>query len=108
MAFAAQGNYLSSSDSLSQIVNSGVTLSQTNIILSILNNNDGSFNLDVLGTPQAVYYLVSSSDVTLPSASWALVPGSTNTADTVTGRWSFTVTNPPPSYYRSIAVNPAP
>jgi len=105
--FAAQGNFLGSSNSLAQVVNSAVTLSQTNVILSILNNGDGTYTLNLLGTPQAVYYVAATSDVTQPMSAWTNLIGSTNTAP-ANGQWSFAVSNAAPAYYRSIAVNPAP
>jgi hypothetical protein len=105
--YAAQGNYLSSSTNLSQVVNSAITLSTNNVITSIVNNGGGSFTINAAGTPTAVYYLESASSLGSP-ITWTVVPGSTNTAATGTGNWSFVVTNPPPTYYRSTAVNPAP
>jgi autotransporter-associated beta strand protein len=105
--YSAQGNYLSSSASLDQVVNSGVTLSVTNLILSIVNNGDETYDLDVQGTPSAVYYLETTSDLT-PPISWTIVPGSTNTASSGDGTWSATVSAAPPAYFRSKAVNPAP
>jgi autotransporter-associated beta strand protein len=105
--YAAQGNYLGSSASLDQVVNSAVTLSTNNVIASIVNNGDGTFTVNAIGTPTALYYLQSTADLNPPIA-WSLVPGSTNTAATGTGTWSFVVTNAPPAYYRSTAVNPAP
>jgi len=105
--YAAQGNYLGSSASLDQLVNSAVVLSTNNVITSIVNNEDGTFTINAIGTPTALYYVERTADLNQP-ITWTIVPGSTNMAATGTGNWSFVVTNPPPAYYRSTAVNPAP
>jgi autotransporter-associated beta strand protein len=87
-------------------VQPAVILSQTNIFLSISNNGDTTFTLNLLGTPQAVYYLLTASNPAQPQVTWTPLVGSTNTAPT-NGQWSFVVSNPPPAFYRSRAVNPA-
>jgi autotransporter-associated beta strand protein len=102
--YSAQGNYLGSSASVAQVVNSGVVLSQTNIITSIVNNGDGTFTLTMHGTPQSAYYVESASD--LSSGLWAPLSGSTNNA-APDGTWSFVVSNAPPAFYRAKALNPA-
>src|SRR5262249_42469255 len=48
--YAAQGNYLVSSASRDQVVNSAVTLSTNNLITSIVNNEDGTFTINAIGT----------------------------------------------------------
>ena len=107
--YAAQGNYLGSSDTVEQVVQSTTVYSQTNVVASIVNNGDGTFTLNLVGTPQAEYYVVGSPDATLPMSSWAPLVGSTNTVTDPNGLWSFTVTNTAAQqFYRSAAVNPAP
>jgi autotransporter-associated beta strand protein len=101
-------NFDTSNGTLNQVVTNSVIYSTTNTILSILNNNDGTFTLNLLGTPGAQYYLVFSSDVSLPLNSWSVLTGSTNTAATPNGLWSFIVSNAGPAFYRSAAINPAP
>jgi autotransporter-associated beta strand protein len=81
-------------------------LSQTNVIASIVNNGDGTFTMNMVGTPQAVYFLQTTADLT-PAAAWTTITGSTNAAP-ANGAWSFVVSNSPPAYYRSVAVNPSP
>ncbi len=106
--YAAQGNFLASSDSLQQVIQSLVTYSQTNVLLSIVDNLNGTYALNCQGTAGADYYIVASSDVGA-SASWAPVAGSTNTAASPSGLWSFTVTNSTSQqFYRSAAVAPNP
>lgn len=107
--YAAQANWRASSDSLSQVVtNTGAVCSQTNRILSIVNNGSGSFTLTFLGTPQAQYYVVASPNVTAGMNTWTPLAGSTNTAPSPSGQWSVIVTNAAPRYYRSKAVNSCP
>ena len=107
--YAVQGNYLGSSDSLEQVVQSLVVCSQTNAIVGIADNQDGTFTLTFMGTPQAQYYVVGSGDVVAPMSSWAVLPGSTNTVSDPSGLWQITVTNTAAQqYYRSTAVVPCP
>lgn len=104
-------SYPGNNTALTAATNSATTLtvnnalSQTNVILSIANNGDGTFTMNMLGTPQAVYYLQTAND--LISAPWTTIAASTNTAP-ANGAWSFVVSNSPPAYYRCIAVNPSP
>ncbi len=106
--FATQGNFLASSASLDQVVTNSIIYSTTNTILSIVSNNDGTYMLNLQGTPGASYYVVAGTNVTVATSSWTPVTGSTNTAPGPSGLWSLTVSNPPPAFYRSVAVNPAP
>jgi autotransporter-associated beta strand protein len=112
-AMAAQylgdGNFLGSTGSVAQVVNLSVTCSQTNALLSIADNLDGTFTLTFAGTPQAAYYVLASPDLATPMTSWAPVVGSTNTVTNVSGWWQFTVTNTAPQqFYRSTAAVPCP
>jgi phosphotransferase system IIA component len=107
--YAAQGNYLGSNDSLDQVVKVLVTCSQTNAIVGIADNLDGTFTLTFIGTPQAQYYVVASPDVGVPMGSWTPLAGSTNTVTNIGGQWQITVTNTAAQqYYRSTAVVPCP
>ncbi len=107
--YATQGNYLGSSDTVEQVVQSATVYSQTNVLSSIVNNGDGTITLSFVGTPQAQYYVVASPDATAAMSSWAPLVGSTNTVTDPNGLWSFTVTNTATQqFYRSAAVNPAP
>jgi hypothetical protein len=100
-------NYLGSSASLEQAVVSAVTCSAVNTLVGIGDNNDGTFTLTFQGTPQAEYYIVSTTDVTAPTASWSVLAGSTNAVTNLSGAWSFTVTNASPQeFYRAAAVVP--
>lgn len=103
------GNYGQSIGAVDQVVTNTVIYSTTNIFLGIANNNDGTCTLNLLGTPGAQYYIVSSPDVSLPISTWAILGGSTNTASAPEGLWSqlFTMTNAS-TFFRSVAINPAP
>jgi hypothetical protein len=85
-----------------------VTYSQVNGIESLVNNGDGTFTLNLLGTPGANYYVVVSGDISTPMAPWTALAGSTNTAASPSGRWSLVVNNAAPAFFRSVAINPTP
>jgi autotransporter-associated beta strand protein len=107
--YAGDGNFSASTNSLQQVVNSGAACSQTNKILSVVNNNDGTFTLSFIGTPQAQYYVVTHTDVAAALATWVPVVGSTNTARSPSGSWNVTVTNTVPRrFYRSVAFSVCP
>jgi hypothetical protein len=93
---------------LTQIVNSA-TCSATNKLLGILHNLDGTLTLNFLGTPQAQYYVVASTNVSAAVATWAALAGSTNTVTNLSGFWSYTTPNNlPRQFFRSAAVVPCP
>jgi hypothetical protein len=107
--YAVQANWLGSSDTLQQVVSSGIVYSQTNVIFAIADNGDGTFALTFQGTPQAQYYVVESLDMTGPMNTWTPLDGSTNTAPSPDGQWSLIVTNnASQKFYRLRALNPAP
>jgi hypothetical protein len=107
--YAGDISFLGSSDSLQQIVQSAVVYSQTNAVASMVDNGDGTFTLNFVGTPQAKYYVVTSTDLAGFIPSGEVLPNSTNTAPSPSGVWSVTVTNDASQkFYRSAAVNPAP
>jgi hypothetical protein len=84
-----------------------VVYSQTNSILGLTNNLDGTLTLSLQGTPQAQYYLLATADLATPG--WAALAGSTNTVTNVSGLWFYTVTNAnSQQFYRSAAVAPQP
>ncbi len=94
----------SSGSPISQIITPSVTCSQTNALVSVADNADGTLTLTFVGTPQADYYVLASPDVAVPMTSWTPVAGSTNTVTNASGLWQFTVTNTTPrQFYRSAA-----
>jgi hypothetical protein len=104
--YAGDGNFLGSTGSVAQVVQL-VTCSQTNALLSIADNLNGTFTLTFVGTPQAQYCVLASTNVAAPMTRWAPVAGSTNTVTNVSGLWQFTVTNTAPQqFYRGTAVVP--
>jgi hypothetical protein len=107
--YAGDGNFLVSTGSVDQVVKLFVTCSQTNALLSIGDNLDGTFTLTFMGTPQAEYFVLGSADVAAPMTAWLPLPGSTNTVTNLSGLWQFTVTNTAPQqFYRGAAVVPCP
>ena len=112
-AIAAQyvggGNFLGSTGSVAQVVKLFVTCSQTNALLSLADNLDGTCTLTFVGTPQAEYYVLASPDVATPMTRWVPAAGSTNMVTNTSGLWQFTITNTAPQqFYRSTAVVPCP
>jgi Bacterial Ig-like domain (group 3) len=99
----------SASNPLDQVVtSSGLIYSTTNAVVSLVNNHNGTYTLNLLGTPGAQYYVVTSGNIKAAMATWTPVAGSTNNASSPSGTWSCVVSNPAPAYYRPVAVNPAP
>ena len=88
-------------------VTTGTVLSTTNVILSISNNANGTFSMEMLGTPGSIYYMTSSGNVTNAMSAWTPLAGTTNTANG-SGNWFTVVSNTAPVFYRSTAVNPHP
>jgi len=85
------------------------TCSATNRIYSVVNNNDGTYTLDFIGTPQAQYYVVTANNAAAALNTWTPIVGSTNTAANSSGFWSLTVTNNEARrFYRGEAINPCP
>jgi N-acetylmuramoyl-L-alanine amidase len=90
-------------------VTTSVVYSQTNSVSSMVNNGDGTFTLNFVGTPQAKYFVVTSPDPWTLMSGWTVLPNSTNTAPSPGGIWSVTATNNASQrFYRSAAVDPAP
>ena len=107
--YFGDGIFLGSTGSVAQVVKLLVTCSQTNAVLSVADNPDGTFTLTFVGTPQAEYSVLASPDAAAPITSWAPLAGSTNTVTNASGLWQFTVTNTAPQqFYRSVAVVPCP
>jgi len=83
-------------------------------ILSIVPNTNNSFAITGVGTPNAQYYLVTTTNLADNLANWTVLADSTNTA--TDGIWHYTVTNCPGAgdnsttspnrWFRARAVNP--
>ena len=85
-----------------------VTCSQTNALLGIEANQDGTFTLTFVGTPQAQYYVMATGDLSLPT-SWTVLAGSTNTVTNSSGVWWCTVSNTAlQQFYHPAAIHPCP
>jgi autotransporter-associated beta strand protein len=104
---AANKNAAFTGNGLLNVATGSAVLSTNNDILSITNNGDGTFTMQMLGTPGAIYYMTSSGNVTNSMSAWTPVIGTTNTANG-SGNWSTVVSNPAPVFYRAKAVNPHP
>ena len=105
--YVGDGNFLSSTGTVDQVVKLFVTCSQTNALLSIVKNADNTFTLTFVGTPQADYYVVASPDLAAPMNSRLPLADSTNTVTNSSGLWQFTMTNTVPhQFYRGTAVAP--
>jgi len=104
------GTYTSECQPFAVSYSTGVTLSTTNAVLSVGYNVVGAqMIVENIGTPKAVYYVVTSTNVAAALNTWTPVTGSTNTADASTGKWTFTApTVGTQRFYRAVAVNPAP
>jgi hypothetical protein len=83
VAYAGDGNFYGSSNSLVQVVN---VIAQTPSALGVAANGDGTITVTFQGTPGAKYLVQAVSDLG-QSAGWENV--STNTAGP-DGRWTFT------------------
>jgi autotransporter-associated beta strand protein len=82
--------------------------SQTNSIQSIINNDNGTFTLNFLGTPTAQYSVVTHTNVQETLANWTAVAGSATNAP-ADGLWSITVNNSGERrFYRAKAASPCP
>jgi hypothetical protein len=90
--------------------------SSTNYILSIVQNAENTFTLAFLGTTNAQYYLLETTNLEANITNWTVLPDSTNAA--TNGVWYYTVTNAGvPLYdpingvkrfFRAGSVNPCP
>jgi hypothetical protein len=104
------GTYTSECQPFAVSYSTGVTPSTTNAVLSVSNNLAGAqMIVENIGTPKAVYYVVTSTNLAAALNTWTPVTGSTNSADASTGKWTFTApTVGAQRFYRAAAVNPAP
>ena len=89
---------------------SGGTCSQTNSIVGLANNHNGTFTLTAAGTPQATYYVVTTTNVALPISQWQVLTDSTNTVVNGNGTWTYTTSGSPQQqqFYATVALNACP
>jgi hypothetical protein len=107
VAYQMALNYMAFVPTNRPLLVTNVIYSTTNRVASIVNNHNGNFTVNMIGTPGAQYYLVKSASPKTAMASWTAVAGSTNTAASG-GTWSCTVSGSSPAYFRAVAVNPHP
>ena len=90
--------------------------SRTNHILSMVQNATNTFTLACLGTTNAQYYLLATTNLAADTANWTVLADSTNMA--TNGVWYYTVTNLGGAannsveglnrFFRARALNPCP
>jgi hypothetical protein len=104
-AYTGDSNYSGSTNSLQQSVTT--VCSSTNFTLSIATSPTNTFTFTVIGTSNAQYRLIQTSDLTVPLTNWTVAPGSTNIA--FDGLWQYAATNGGgPAFFRVQAVTPCP
>jgi len=104
-AYAGDGNYFGSTNTLPQSVTA--VCSGTNYKLSIVLDPTNTFTFTFVGTTNAQYRLLQTTDLTLPITNWSVVPASTNVA--FGGAWQLTLTNAgDAAFFRVEAVVPCP
>jgi hypothetical protein len=104
-AYTGDGNYFGSTNGLQQSVTA--VCSDTNYILSIVMDPTNTFTFTLVGTTNAQYRLLQTTDVTLPVTNWVTVSGSTNVA--FEGAWHYTITNDgDAAFFRVQALAPCP
>jgi hypothetical protein len=80
--------------------------SQTNAIVGITRNGNGTSTIQFVGTVGVAYYVQTTTNLTSPIV-WNPLAGSTNTVVNLNGTWSVLITNSlPVQFYRSAVVNP--
>jgi aryl-phospho-beta-D-glucosidase BglC (GH1 family) len=81
-------------------------VSQTNAVLNMTDNKNGTFTLNFLGTVGVTYCIQTATNLT-PPVYWLALAGSTNTVTNSSGLWSCTSTNSDSQrYYRSVVAYP--
>jgi aryl-phospho-beta-D-glucosidase BglC (GH1 family) len=76
--------------------------SQTNAVLNMTDNKDGTFTLNFVGTVGVTYYVQMTTNLS-PPVYWLPLTDSTNTVANSSGLWFYTTTNSgPQSYFRSV------
>jgi hypothetical protein len=104
-AYTGDENYFGSTNGLQQSV--GAVCSATNYILSIAIDPTSTFTFTFVGTTNAQYRLLQTTDLTLAITNWIIVPASTNVA--FDGAWQCTITNGgDAAFFRVEAIVPCP
>jgi hypothetical protein len=104
-AYTGDENYFGSTNGLQQSVSA--VCSATNYILSIAIDPTNTFTFTFVGTTNAQYRLLQTTDLTLPITNWAILPASTNVA--FDGAWQCTITNGgDAAFFRVEAITPCP
>jgi hypothetical protein len=116
-AYLGDGNYLGSTDQVQEVVMQlPIPCAGTNFILSVVKSGADTFTISLMGTTNALYCLLKTTNVAAPMSDWILVPDSVNAA--TNGIWYYTITNAGApevdatnltgKFFRAQAVNPCP
>jgi hypothetical protein len=115
--YGGDGNFLPSTDTLQLVLGSldAPPCSSGAPLLSIGQAAGQSLSILLLGTTNAQYYLLTSTNLATPIADWTILTDSTNVA--INGVWTYTTTNGTPDdlvppggirFFRVRAANPCP
>jgi hypothetical protein len=113
--YAGDGNFLGSTDSLQVVVETmdAIPCSSGGQLLSMAQSAGQTFTITLLGTTNAQYYLLTTTNLAIPVADWTVLTDSTNTA--TNGVWTYTATDATPPdlsrpgtmrFFRAKAVKP--
>ena len=116
-AYSGDGNYLGSTNSLQQVILPyPIPCAGVNFTLDMVQSGANTFTITLMGTTNAQYCLIETTNVTAAMTDWIVLPDSTNIA--TNGVWYYTITNtgtlgndstnPAGKFFRARAVNPCP
>jgi hypothetical protein len=90
--YSGEENYLGSTNSLQQIVQqTPIPCASVSYILSMEKSGSDTFLITFIGTTNAQYCVLESTNLGAPMSDWVVLPGSTNIA--TNGIWYYTITN---------------
>jgi hypothetical protein len=115
--YSGDENYLSSTNRLLQVIlQAPVPCADVSFILSVVKSGMNTFAVSLMGTTNAQYCLLESTNLSAPMTDWIVLSDSINIA--TNGVWYYTITNEEASrsdstnlagkFFRARAVNPCP
>jgi len=91
-AYSGDGNYLGSTNFLQQLVLAvPIMVTNSDFLLNIVKIGTNTFTFSLMGTTNALYCLLETTNISAPMTDWVVFPDSTNIA--TNGIWSYTITN---------------
>jgi hypothetical protein len=116
-AYSGDDNYRGSTNRLQQVIlQAPIPCADVGFILSVVKSGTNTFAITLMGTTNAQYCLLESTNVSVPMTDWIVLPDSTNIA--TNGVWYYTITNVGAfandftnlagKFFRARAVNPCP